>query len=62
LAQAIGIMRIVPSYVKARVLTHDPAQRIRHERDDLISHAISTRVLLDLHDTATRLIQDAAAI
>jgi len=62
LAQAIGIMRIVPSYVKARVLTHDRTQRIRHERDGLISHAISTRVLIDLHDTATRLLQDAAAI
>ena len=32
-------MKFVPSYVKARVLTHDPAQRIRHEQDTLISHA-----------------------
>jgi hypothetical protein len=48
--------------VKARVLTHDPAQRIKHEQDALITHAISTRILLDLYDTATRLIQDAAAI
>ena len=62
LAQALGVMRMVPSYVKARVLTHDAGQRRRHEQDPLISHAISTRVLLDLHDTATRLIQDAAAI
>ncbi len=62
LMQRVGIMRSVPSYVKARVLTHDPAQRVRHERDDLITHSISTRVLIDLHDTATRLIEDAAAI
>ena len=62
LAQTLRIMKFVPSYVKAHVLTHDPAQRIRHEQDSLISHAISTRVLLDLHDTATRLIRDAAAI
>jgi alpha-beta hydrolase superfamily lysophospholipase len=62
LAQKLRIMKYVPSYVKARVLTHDPAQRVRHEQDRLISHAISTRVLLDLHDTATRLIRDAAAI
>jgi alpha-beta hydrolase superfamily lysophospholipase len=62
LAQKLGIMEFVPSYVKARVLTHDPAQRARHEQDRLISHAISTRILIDLHDTATRLIQDAAAI
>jgi len=61
-AQKLGIMASVPSYVKARVLTHDRAQQIRHERDELITHAISTRVLIDLHDTATRLIQDAAAI
>ena len=62
LTQKLGTMKFVPSYVKARVLTHDPAQRIRHEQDSLISHAISTRILIDLHDTATRLIQDAAAI
>jgi len=62
LAQRLGIMTSVPSYVKARVLTHDPAQRLRHERDDLISHSISTRVLIDLHETATRLIEDASAI
>lgn len=62
LAQKLRIMKFVPSYVKARVLTHDPAQRTRHEQDGLISHAISTRVLLDLHDTSTRLVRDAAAI
>ncbi len=62
LALKLGIMKSVPSYVKARVLTHDPAQRLRHERDDLITHSISSRVLIDLHDTATRVIEDAAAI
>lgn len=62
LAQRLGVMTTVPSYVKARVLTHDPVQQASHERDELISHAISTRVLIDLHDTATRLIEDAAAI
>jgi len=62
LARKFGMMEFVPSYVKARVLTHDPAQRIKHEQDTLITHAISTRILLDLYDTATRLIQDAAAI
>ena len=62
LALKLRLMKVVPSYVKARVLTHDPAQRMRHEQDRLISHGISTRVLIDLHDTATRLMQDAAAI
>jgi alpha-beta hydrolase superfamily lysophospholipase/SAM-dependent methyltransferase len=62
LAQKVGVLTTVPSYVKARVLTHDPAQQARHERDELITHGISTRVLIDLHDTATRLIEDAPAI
>lgn len=62
LALKLRLMSSVPSYVKARVLTHDPGQRLRHDQDDLISHEISTRVLIDLHDTATRLLQDAAAI
>jgi len=62
MAQKVGIMKSVASYVKARVLTHDPAQRRRHESDDLITHSISTRVLIDLHDTATRLLEDAPAI
>jgi alpha-beta hydrolase superfamily lysophospholipase len=62
LAQKLGVMKVVSSYVKPRVLTHDPIERRRHEEDTLISHAISTRVLIDLHDTSTRLIQDAAAI
>jgi alpha-beta hydrolase superfamily lysophospholipase/SAM-dependent methyltransferase len=62
IAQRLGVMQVVPSYVKARVLTHDPFQRRRHQQDRLISHAISSRVLLDLHDTATRLIEDAPAI
>jgi alpha-beta hydrolase superfamily lysophospholipase/SAM-dependent methyltransferase len=62
LAQKLGIMKFVPSYVKARVLTHDPAQRIKHEQDALITHAISTQILLDLYDTATRVTEDAAAI
>jgi alpha-beta hydrolase superfamily lysophospholipase/SAM-dependent methyltransferase len=61
-AHKLGAMKAVPSYVKAQVLTHDPEQRAKHEQDDLITHAISTRVLLDLYDTSTRLMKDAAAI
>jgi alpha-beta hydrolase superfamily lysophospholipase len=62
LAQKLRILSSVPSYVKASVLTHDAEQRRRHERDDLITHSISSRVLIDLHGTATRLVEDAAAI
>jgi len=59
---AAGFMKTVPSYVKARVLTHDPVERKRIDEDPLITHSISTNILLDLYDTSTRVMQDAAAI
>ncbi len=52
----------VKSYVKARVLTHDPEQREAYRRDDKIFRQISVRMLLDLHDAGTRLVADAGAI
>jgi alpha-beta hydrolase superfamily lysophospholipase/SAM-dependent methyltransferase len=52
----------VNSYVKAKMLTHDPAQAERYRRDPLIFRQIAVNVLLDLHDTSTRLLADAAAI
>jgi alpha-beta hydrolase superfamily lysophospholipase/SAM-dependent methyltransferase len=52
----------VKSYVKARMLTHDPVEAERYARDERIFRQIAVNVLLDLHDTSTRLLQDAAAI
>jgi alpha-beta hydrolase superfamily lysophospholipase/SAM-dependent methyltransferase len=52
----------VSSYVKGRLLTHDPEQARRYDSDPLITRAIAVNVLLGLHDTGTRLIADAAAI
>jgi alpha-beta hydrolase superfamily lysophospholipase/SAM-dependent methyltransferase len=52
----------VSSYVKGRLLTHDSEQARRYDTDPLIARAIAVNVLLGLHDTATRLIADAAAI
>lgn len=52
----------VSSYVKGRLLTHDPRQARRYDADPLISRQIAVNVLLGLHDTATRLIADAGAI
>lgn len=52
----------VRSYVRGRLLTHDPEQIARYDGDDLISRAIAVNVLLDLHDTATRVVEDAGAI
>lgn len=51
----------VKSYVKARMLTHDPEQAAAYQADPSIFRQISVRILLDLHDTATRLIADAGA-
>ncbi len=52
----------VKSYVKASMLTHDPAEATAYESDRDIFRQISVRMLLDLHDTSTRLLADAGAI
>jgi len=52
----------VKSYVKARMLTHDAGEAERYARDELIFRQIAVNVLLDLHDTSSRLLEDAAAI
>jgi SAM-dependent methyltransferase len=52
----------IKSYVKARMLTHDPAEASRYDSDPLIARSIAVNVLLDMHDTSTRLIKDAGAI
>ena len=67
---ALRVMRLfirrrpvfVSSYVKGRLLTHDEEQARRYDEDPLISRSIAVNVLLGLHDTATRLTADAAAI
>lgn len=52
----------IRSYVKPRMLTHDPEQARAYEDDPLISPQIAVNILLDLHDASTRLIADAGAI
>ena len=52
----------VKSYVKASMLTHDAEQAREYEADALIFPQIAVKVLLDLHDTSTRLLADAGAI
>src|SRR5262249_51346075 len=52
----------VKSYVKANMLTHDPGQAEHYQADPLIFRQIAVNVLLDLHDTSTRLLTDAGAI
>ncbi len=52
----------VKSYVKAQMLTHDPAQAALYKADPLIFRQIAVNVLIDLHDAGTRLLADAGAI
>src|SRR5207253_8997980 len=52
----------VKSYVKARMLTHDPVEAERYHADPLIFRQIAVNILLDLYDTSTRLLADAGAI
>ncbi|MCW0219003.1 MAG: bifunctional alpha/beta hydrolase/class I SAM-dependent methyltransferase [Prosthecobacter sp.] len=53
---------VVKSYVKSRVLTHDPDQQRAYNEDKAIFKEISVKILLDLFDTARRVVEDAAAI
>jgi alpha-beta hydrolase superfamily lysophospholipase/SAM-dependent methyltransferase len=52
----------VKSYVKAKMLTHDPEQAALYKADPLIFRQIAVNVLIDLHDAGTRLLADAGAI
>ena len=52
----------VKSYVRAKMLTHDPVEAARYESDPLIFRHIAINLLLDLHDTGQRLLADAGAI
>ncbi len=52
----------ISSYVKSKMLTHDPHAAAAYDSDPLITKDISNQVLLGLHDTATRIIADAGAI
>ncbi|RJG47615.1 bifunctional alpha/beta hydrolase/class I SAM-dependent methyltransferase [Motilimonas pumila] len=52
----------VNSYVKANLLTHDPERVASFNQDPLIARPISVNMLLGLHDTAKRVVADAAAI
>ena len=52
----------VKSYVKAKMLTHDPEQAAQYDADPLIFRQIAVNVLIGLHDAGTRLVADAGAI
>lgn len=52
----------VNSYVKPRLLTHDPERVMSYTADPLISRPISVTVLLGLYEAADRVVADAQAI
>lgn len=52
----------VSSYVKSKMLTHDATEARHFDADPLITREISVNILLEMHDTATRILKDAAAI
>ena len=52
----------VQSYVKARMLTHDPQQAAAYDADPLIFRGIPVNILIDAHETGKRLLADAGAI
>lgn len=52
----------VNSYVKPRLLSHDPERIASYESDPLISRPISVTMLLGLYEAADRVVADAQAI
>ena len=52
----------IKSYVRARMLTHDPAEAASYENDPLVTRNIAVSVLIGMHDAATRVLDDAGAI
>jgi alpha-beta hydrolase superfamily lysophospholipase len=52
----------VTSYVKAKLLTRDPARIASYGTDPLLSKSISVNVLLGLKEAADRVVADAQAI
>ena len=52
----------VNSYVKPRLLTHDPERIASYNADPLITRPIASHILLGLHETSARVVADARAI
>ena len=52
----------VQSYVQASYLTHDPERIAAFQSDRLITRSISAKILLEMYQTAERIVADAQAI
>lgn len=53
---------IIKSYVKSKMLTHDPEQQKAYDTDPLITRSIDAELLIDLAKAGKRLVEDAEAI
>ncbi|MFC5870982.1 Lysophospholipase, alpha-beta hydrolase superfamily [Chryseobacterium arachidis] len=53
---------IIKSYVKSKMLTHDPEQQKAYDTDPLISRSIDAELLIDLAKAGKRMVEDAEAI
>ena len=62
LLQKLKGRAFISSYVKSKMLTHDAEQARSYDQDKLITRNIAVNILLGLHDTATRIMDDAGAI
>ena len=62
LTKALPALAFVNSYVKAKWLTHDAQRIASYDADPLITRPIAVNILLELYETAERLLKDAAAI
>jgi alpha-beta hydrolase superfamily lysophospholipase len=52
----------VTSYIRPRMLTHSREEASAYAADSLITKSISAKILLELAETAERIVRDAAAI
>jgi len=62
LLQRIKGKSFISSYVKSKMLTHDPEQSRAYDEDTLITRNIAVNILIDLYDVSTRIMDDAGAI
>lgn len=62
LLQKLKGKAFISSYVKGRLLTHDPEKIQSYDSDPLITPNIAVNILLGLYDAGTRLMRDAGAI
>jgi alpha-beta hydrolase superfamily lysophospholipase/SAM-dependent methyltransferase len=62
LLDAVKHPAYISSYVKSKFLTHDIAEQKKYDEDKLITPQIAVNILVGLHDTSERVVNDAGAI